>query len=122
MAARPVLLEPKAGGAGVADARLRQSIQELVDRVLPTWLRGSRLLDNGGAGYEITSGAILTIPHLLGRAHRGAAIVSKRVSAGSPDVAELRSDHASFNAALASTHVQFRSDAADAATIQVLVW
>lgn len=119
---RAVLREPKASGSGIADARLRQDVQETIDRVLPPWLRGHRLLDNNGAGYEISSAAVLTIPHLLGRAHKGATALSVAASGALPTITTLRSDHTDFTASLAGTHVQLASDSADPATILVLVW
>lgn len=47
-------------------------------RVLPEWLRGSKLLDNDGEHYTTSSGTEIKIEHGLGRQHRGFFLVNKR--------------------------------------------
>ena len=121
--AKTTVREPVAGGAGVADTRERAALrQALEDNALPSFLKFVRHLDNSGSGYTVSNAAVLTIPHGLGRRHKGAWFTMKEVSAGTPSIDFLRSDHASFTASLQDTHVQIISDSASAATVKVAVF
>lgn len=120
---RATVANPVAGGATIADTRERAAVRETFDRnALPEFLRFAKHLDNGGAGYEITNASTLKLAHGLGRPHKGCILTMNARSAGAPLISEVRSDHVSYDATVAKTHVQLISNSANAATVKVMVF
>jgi len=114
---------PVAAAQSIADVRERQAQREAsAANALPAFLRALKHLDNGGDGYVITSAAVLTVPHGLGRPHVGVIFTREAKEAGSPVVKEMRSDHASFDAAKAATHIQLISNSVNEVTIKLAVF
>jgi hypothetical protein len=121
--ARTTVPEPVAAGGSVAEIRERAAVRGEIERnALPDFLRFVRHLDNSGVGYEITSTTTLKIAHGLGRRHKGWFFTMNARSAGAPVIAEVRSDHASFDASVQDTHLQLISNSANASTVKVAVF
>lgn len=121
--ARTAVREPVAAGQGIADVRERQEVRAAIERnAPPEFLRFVRHLDNGGSGYTVSSAAVLTIAHGLGRRHKGAWFTLREITAGTPSIEFLHADHASFDDSLRDTHVQIISDSASEATVKVAVF
>lgn len=81
----------------------------MLDRLLPEWVRGSKILDNDGDGYTTSSGGEAKIAHGLGRPHRGWFLVSvTRAGAGPSNPAREVFEDTAPDLSLTDTHLQLQ--------------
>lgn len=105
---RTVYEQPSAG-ISPNQTRSDDALRRMLERVIPEWARGSKLLNNGGEHYTTSSNAEIKIAHGLGRRHRGWFIVSpKYLSGSSSNGARDVFEDASDTAAIRDTHLQLQ--------------
>jgi hypothetical protein len=69
-------------GLSPENTREQDALKRMLDRLLPEWVRGSKILDNDGEHFTSSSGGEIRVAHGLGRQHRGWFPINKQFFPG----------------------------------------